>query len=244
MLKKFRALYFLLPLLVLTILFVATNAFAARPEASAAVPDAADKGTTLWQLVAAGGTCMIFLGLLSVAALALIIYHLKYVHPEKLVPKDFTENLLFLLEKKEYQKAISVCKQQENLISAIALKGLAKISHGKAVIEGAIQYEGKARMEKLWQNLNYLGDMAVIAPMLGLLGTILGMISAFNYFKLGTIHPTVLTQGLAKAMVNTAFGLVITVPCLAFYSYFRGKISKITSTAEAVASEMVQLMGK
>ena len=80
--------------------------------------------------------------------------------------------------------------------------------------------------------------------MLGLLGTIIGMIDAFNYFKLGTIHPVVLTQGLAKAMINTAFGLVIAVPCLAFYSYFRGKISTITSTAESVASEIVQLMAK
>lgn len=242
--KKFRAIYFLLPIFMMVVLFIGTTAFAAKLQTADAAADAVNQAPSLWQLVVAGGTCMIFLGLLSVAAVALIIYHFRTVHPEKLVPRDFTENLLFLLEKKEYQKATSVCKQQENLISAIALKGLSKISHGKAVIEGAIQFEGKARMEKLWQNLNYLGDMAVIAPMLGLLGTILGMISAFNYFKLGTIHPAVLTQGLAKAMINTAFGLVITVPCLVFYSYFRGKISTITSTAEAVSSEMVQLMGK
>ena len=229
----------MLPLFMFAFLLVSFKAFAAKPDAGAAA-----SGPSLFQLMMAGGTCMIFLGMLSIAALALVIYHFKYIHPEKLVPRDFVENLLFLLEKKEYQKATSVCKQQENMISTIALKGLAKISHGKAVIEGAIQYEGKAQMEKLWQNLNYLGDMAVIAPMLGLLGTILGMINAFNYFKLGTIHPTVLTQGLAQALINTAFGLVITVPCLAFYSYFRGKISTITSTAEAVASEMVQLMGK
>ena len=235
--KKSRIFYSHSPILTLALLSIGHNAFAA------AAADA-DKATTLWQLVSAGGTCMIFLGMLSVAAVALIIYHFLHVHTEKLIPRDFTENLLFLLEKKEFQKATSVCKQQENMISAIALKGLSKISHGRAVIEGAIQYEGKARMEKLWQNLSYLGDMAVIAPMLGLLGTIIGMINAFNYFKLGTIHPTVLTQGLAKAMINTAFGLVITVPCLAFYSYFRGKISTITSTTEAVASEMVQLMGK
>ena len=241
--NKFRVLVVLLPLLILAIVSFGHDAFAAK-EAVGSMPEAADKTATIFQLLMAGGTCMIFLGILSVMAMASVIYHFKYVLPEKLVPHDFIENLLFLLEKKEYQKATSVCKQQENLISAIALKGLAKISHGRAVIEGAIQYEGKARMEKLWQNLNYLGDIAVIAPMLGLLGTILGMISAFNYFKLGTIHPTVLTQGLAKAMINTAFGLVITVPSLAFYSYFRGKISTITSTAEAIASEMVQLMSK
>ena len=234
MLKKFgpfRILFFSAFLMI----FLA-NAFSA--------PAAAEKGNTLWELLSSGGVCMIFLGVLSILATASVIYHFMYVRADKLTPADFSENLLFLLEKKEYQKATAVCKQQKNMISTIALKGLEKLPKGKAVVEQALQYEGKNNLEKLWQNLNYLGDIAVIAPMLGLLGTIFGMIDAFNYFKGGTISPVVLTQGLAKAMVNTAFGLVITVPCLAFYSYFRGRISAITSTAETVASEIIQTMAK
>ena len=225
-----------------TVFFTAFLLFGAVSVYSAT--SVAERGNTLWELVASGGICMIFLGLLSVLATASVIYHFMYVRADKLTPPEFSENLLFLLEKKEYEKAISVCRQQNNMISTIALKGLEKLSKGKAVVEQALQYEGKANLEKLWQNLNYLGDIAVIAPMLGLLGTIFGMIDAFNYFKGGTISPIVLTQGLAKAMVNTAFGLVITVPCLAFYSYFRGRISKITSTAETVASEIIQTMTK
>ena len=220
---------------------VAGAAYAANA-AAAAKP--AGEGMTLWSMVVSGGVSMIFLALVSVAATASVIYHFSYVRPEKLTPPDFTENLLFLLEKKEYEKAVAVCRQQENMISAIALKGLQKISRGKAVIEQAIQYEGKQRIERLWQNLSYLGDLAVIAPMLGLLGTILGMIQAFNFFKAGTVHPGVLTQGLAKAMVNTAFGLVIAVPCMIFYSYFRGKISTITSSAESAASEITTTIAK
>ena len=176
--------------------------------------------------------------------MACVIYHFQNVSVNKLTPVDFTENLLFLLEKKEYEKAVSLCRQQENMISAIALKGLQRISRGKAIIEKAIQYEGRRRIEKLWQNLSYLGDLAVIAPMLGLLGTILGMIQAFNFFKAGTVHPGVLTQGLAKAMVNTAFGLIIAVPCMIFYSYFRGKVSTITSNAETAASEITATIAK
>ncbi len=241
--KKFSAVYFLLLVITLIIVGAGTNAFAAKAAVESAT-ETASRGTPLWQMVMGGGINMIFLGILSVIALASIIYHFMNVDIEKLTPRDFTENLLFLLEKKEYQKATSVCKQQDNMISAIALRGLSKLNHGKAVIEGAIQYEGKARIERLWQNLNYMGDMAVIAPLLGLLGTIIGMIDAFNYFKLGTIHPVVLTQGLAKAMVNTVFGLIIAVPCLVFYSYFRGRISRITSTAEAVAAEIIQLMSR
>ena len=97
---------------------------------------------------------------------------------------------------------------------------------------------------KVRQNLTYLGDIATIAPMMGLLGTVFGMIQAFNFFQAGTVHPGVLTQGLAKAMVNTAFGLVIAVPCLFFYAYFRGRIGEITARAETAASEIVQSIAK
>lgn len=206
----------------------------------------AKSGMSLWDLMVAGGWTMIFLGMCSVAGLASVIYHFRAVTPERLTPPDFTENLLFLLEKKEYDKALSVCRQQDNLVSGIALKGLIKLDRGRSVVEEAIQYEGKARIEKLWQNLSYLGDIAVIAPMLGLLGTILGMIEAFNYqsFKAGIVQPVSLAQGLAKAMITTAFGLIIAVPILVFYAYFRGRISRITSNAERASAEIVHAIGK
>ena len=220
------------------ILFTNVSAFAVPPG------PAPEKAATLWELVVSGGVCMIFLGLLSVSAAALVVYHFREITPAKLTPPDFIENLLFLLEKKEYEKAVSVCRSQENMISAIALKGLQKMSKGKAVVEEAVQYEGKARIERLWQNLTYLGDIAVIAPLLGLLGTILGIIEAFGYFKASSIAPGVLTGGLAKAMVNTVFGLIIAVPSLCFYAFFRGRLSNITTNAERASSEMVHAMTK
>ena len=212
--------------------------------ASAFAADGAKGGDTLWQLLASGGIPILFLGVLSVAATALVIYHFRSVTLEKLAPIDFIENVMFLIEKKEVDKAIAVCKQQDNLVSAIALKGLQKHSKGKAVVEEVMQNEGKVQIGKIRQNLTYLGDIATIAPMMGLLGTVFGMIEAFNFFQAGTVHPGVLTQGLAKAMVNTAFGLVIAVPCLFFYAYFRGRIGEITSRAETAASEIAQLVAK
>ena len=223
---------------------MSSMAFAAAEKAAPVSAPAPSGVQTAWHLVSSGGPVVIFLFILSIAAVASIIYHFKTANQEKLIPGDFTDNLLALLEKKEYQKAVSLCKQQENMISAITLKGLSKMSQGRPVVESAMQYEGKALIEKMWQNLTYLGDIAVVAPMLGLLGTILGMIDAFNFFKAGTIHPGLLTQGLAKAMINTALGLVVAVPCLIFYSFFRGRISAITSRAESAASEIVQAIAK
>ncbi len=215
------------------------------PAASAwAETAAAERNTTYWELIASGGVNMIFLGLVSVALIALVVYHFKYVRLEKLVPPDFCDNLLFLAEKKEFDKAISVCRQQKNLISEIALKGLQRVSKDKTAAQETIQYEGRMRIERIWQTLTYVADIALIAPLLGLLGTIFGMIDAFHYFKATSLHPSILTQGLAKAMINTAFGLVIAVPALGFYAYFRGRISYITSRAEAVASELVLAIKK
>jgi biopolymer transport protein ExbB len=237
-------LYFLITFFLYT--FFLSTAFAANVETYTPDPQTIEKGMTLWQLIVAGGSCMIFLGVLSVAATASIIYHFLAVTPEKLTPQDFTENLLSLLERKEFSKASSLCDQQPNLIAQVAKKGLEKISKGAMVMEEAIQHEGKARIGKLWQNLSYLGDMAVIAPMIGLLGTVLGMIQAFNFvaFQTGVVKPMLLAQGLAKAMITTAFGLIIGIPVMAFYAYFRGRVGAISSNAERAASEMVQLVKK
>ncbi|MBI4353120.1 MAG: MotA/TolQ/ExbB proton channel family protein [Candidatus Omnitrophica bacterium] len=201
---------------------------------------------TLWQLIAAGGSCMIFLGALSIAATASILYHFRYVTAERLTPREFTETLLALLERKEFDKAYSLCKQQSNLIGGIAAQGIRKMSKGNAVVAEAVGHEGKARIGRLWRNLSYLGDMAVIAPMIGLLGTVLGMIQAFNFvaFQTGVVKPVLLAQGLAKAMITTAFGLIIAIPVMAFYAYFRGRVGAISSDAERAAAEVTQLIAK
>ena len=88
---------------------------------------------TLWDLVVAGGSCMIFLGIISVAAMASVIYHFFYVTADKLTPREFSENLLALLEKKQYEKAADHCRQNENLISAFSAS---RTSHAFGVTSG------------------------------------------------------------------------------------------------------------
>lgn len=244
MLKKSGYL-FALSSLVSTFLATASVWAASAPMAAKGIEQ---KLLSVWDLILAGGWTMSIQALLSVAAGAIIIYQLRYVREDKLVPADFCQNLNALLEKKEYEKAISVCKTQENIVSATALAVLKRFRKSKpeslAQIESVVSLEGKTHLEKIWQNLTYLGDIAVIAPLVGLLGTVLGMINSFGYFKAGAVHPGVLTQGLAKAMVNTVAGLLVAVICLVFYSLFRGRISSITSKAENAASEMAQILAR
>ena len=245
MLKKSRLCIYVL-FGTAALVFFSHSVFAGKVDQYVPNPEMIEKGMTLWQLIVAGGSCMIFLGAISAAATASIIYHFIYVAVKKLTPQDITETLLSLLEKKEFDKAYSLCKDQPNLISSIAMQGIKKMSKGNTVVMEAIQHEGKSRIARLWQNLSYMGDMAVIAQMIGLLGTVLGMIQAFNFvaFQTGVVKPVLLAQGLAKAMITTAFGLIIAIPVMAFYAYFRGRVSEISSNAERAASEMVQLITK
>jgi biopolymer transport protein ExbB len=106
--------------------------------------------------------------------------------------------------------------------------------------------ENRARKEigKLWQNIAYLGDIATIAPLLGLLGTVIGMIQAFSVisFAGSSLKPIMLVGGISKALVCTAAGLVIAIPCMSCYSFFRGKVQSISDQVEAYASDIMRLI--
>ena len=210
------------------------------------IPDAevAEKGLSLWQIMKAGGEIMIVLSLLSIAALALVIYYLMTIKKDKIIPEEFLENVTALLEKKEFYKVKKSCQDNPNFISGILSTGLNKIESGKYVMEEAMQNEGRRQIAGLWQKLSYLGDIAVISPMVGLLGTVLGMIQAFNViaFQTGAVKPILLAGGISKAMVTTAAGLIIAIPAMIFYAFFRGRIQDISSHSEGVASELLQVL--
>ena len=99
-------------------------------------------------------------------------------------------------------------------------------------------------MDDLWQKLSYLADIAAIAPMVGLLGTVLGMIQAFNViaFQTGAVKPVLLASGISKAMVTTATGLIVAIPAMIFYSFFRGRLQNVTARLENISTELFHLL--
>jgi len=199
---------------------------------------------TLWQFIQAGGWAMMVLGALSVIALAIIVYDFMVIKMEQLIPVEFAEELVRKLEGYQLQEARSMCEKKSNIMAAIALTGLDRRSKGKVVMREAMENTAHKEVGKLWQNIAYLGDIAVIAPLLGLLGTVLGMIQAFNVisFAGSSLKPIMLVGGISKALVCTAAGLMIAIPCLCFYSYFRGKVQAISDTVEAYATDVMKLI--
>lgn len=244
MLRNRRSLHFLILILFVSFLFGSLSVFAEKVEKYIPDSGASEAGMTLWQTIYSGGSVMIVLALLSVAALALIIYFFLTITPEKLLPMDSLEQTVKLVEKKDYEKAKTLCKDEDSLPSKVLLAGLARIGREKVVIKEAMQDEGRRGVDDLWQKLSYLSDVAVISPMVGLLGTVLGMIQAFNViaFQTGAVKPILLASGISKAMVTTATGLIIAIPAMIFHAYFRGVVQNITARLENVSSELFHLI--
>jgi len=204
------------------------------------------EGMTVWQLIKAGGSLMFVLLFLSILAAAIIIYDFMTMKESKLSPAAFAGEVIQKLERGDKIAIKELCEKQDNIISRIVLEGLAKRSRGNVFAKEAMDSLARKEVAALWQNISYLGDIAVIAPLVGLLGTVLGMIQAFNVvaFQTAVVKPILLAGGVAKAMVTTAGGLSVAIPTLMFYSYFRGRVQQITNTVENYCADIIKLVGE
>ena len=205
---------------------------------------AASSHVSLWQLLQSGGWTMIILGLLSMVSLTLIFYNFLTLKLESLVPEEFTNNLIMRLETRDLQGAKIVCEKKKNIIATIALAGINRCVRGKVVMHEAMEKAMYKEVTKLWKNIAYLGDIVSIAPLLGLLGTVIGMIQAFNVISTAGagLKPAMLVGGISKALITTAVGLVVAIPTLAFYSYFRGKVQDICDVVDDYSTDIIKLI--
>ena len=112
----------------------------------------------------------------------------------------------------------------------------------KEIMEG----EGSRQAGLIQNQIQYLLDIAVIAPMIGLLGTVMGMLKAFNSVALdiAKAKPMVLAAGVSQALITTAAGLIVGIPAMIFYAYFRGRTSKLVSNLEAVSAEFLAVLAQ
>ncbi len=116
-----------------------------------------------------------------------------------------------------------------------------RFEYGFLEIERAIEGAGQHETALLVSNLRVLGAVANLAPMLGLLGTVLGMIKAFNVIsQSGTGNPGLVAGGISEALITTAFGLVVGIPTLAAYHYFRGRVDKYVFEMEEISLKLLE----
>lgn len=220
----------------------------------AAEPDIAGdlvRQMTVMEIVQTGGWIMYVLGTMSIVALALVLYFLAVLRPGQIIPKSFTVELSRLLGAGDLEHARTYCRNYPSPISAVAMAALDyKLRTDKAdpsMLKEIIEGEGGRQSAIIQNQTTYLLDIGVIAPMVGLLGTVLGMLTAFNAVALDIARakPIYLAAGVSQALITTAAGLMVGIPAMIFYAYFRGRTGKLIGRLETVSADLLtQLVEK
>jgi len=197
-------------------------------------------GMTLYQLMEAGGWIVIVLIGLSVIALALVIYFSFTMTQRKMIPRDMTVQIRHYLHEHRYEDIVRLCRRSKSMFSKIILAGIVEGAEDPMSAASTMEAVGRREAETMMRKVRYLSDISTISPMLGILGTVLGMINAFNFiaFEISTVKPVALASAVAQALVTTAAGLIVAIPSMGFYFYFRGKLQSRISEMEEIAIEV------
>jgi len=197
----------------------------------------------VFELVTAGGWLMLPIMLCSVVALAIIGERFWMLKQEKVLPTNLVANVWQLHQQRELNQERIKLLRDSSPLGRILAAGLINMHHEREVMKEAIEDTGRQVVQELERFLNTLGTIASISPLLGLLGTVIGMIKVFTaIMAMGVGNPTVLAGGISEALITTAAGLSVAIPSLMFYRYFRGKVDALVLKMEDEALKMVEVI--
>jgi len=199
-----------------------------------------EAGMTLWQLLLAGGWVMAVLGEISLFALGLAIYFFFSLKQKRLMPHDLFLQLRGLARDARWDDIYRICNVTRGPLPSMIMSGIRQAEIDPNHVVEAMQTAGDREAERLMRQVRYLSEIATITPLLGLLGTVLGMIKAFSFIALDVsmAKPVTLATAVSQALVTTAAGLIIAIPCMAAFFYFRGRTQVIFSRIEEAAQEL------
>ena len=207
-------------------------------------------GSTLLKFITDGGVIGYLLILLSVVALVLVVIHAVQIRKSQLVPEEQIDDLQELLARGSSEEALEYCLQPVNdsFLTRVLAPGLTRFLRspfGAFEIKTAIEDAGAEQTERLYRSTDALGVIGAIAPLLGLLGTVYGMISAFSTIGGGGGGPTnheQLAANISLALVTTMQGLIVAIPCVMLYSYFRNRMDAIAADAGSKLDSLTMLL--
>ncbi len=211
----------------------------------AATPAAKAYGMSFRQAWEYGGWIMWLLAAVSVFALALVFYFLTALRSGSVIPRELMVDLMAQIRSGNLNEVRRLCDRHPCPLSAVSLTALDCLRNvpqcDVALLRGTSEAEGSRQAEAIQGQTELLLDIATIAPLLGLLGTVLGMLTAFSSVAsdIASAKPVVLAAGVSQALVTTIFGLIVAIPCMAFYAWFRRRASRQISNLEAATSEIL-----
>jgi biopolymer transport protein ExbB len=202
---------------------------------------AASEGRTLADWYGMGGLIMHGLLGCSVLVLALVIERLLTLRRNRVIPRKFMKSIMSHWEKREIAQVVGLCGASNNSIARVLRAGLIHFDEGLARVEDAIGVAGDHEATQLRRNLAVLAALGNIATMMGLLGTVLGMIESFDLIaKTGTGDARVVAGGIFTALVTTAAGLMVGITAIGFHSYLRRKVEVLELDLEETSFRMLE----
>ncbi|HEX8013499.1 MAG TPA: MotA/TolQ/ExbB proton channel family protein [Casimicrobiaceae bacterium] len=195
----------------------------------------------MWSIIQAAGWPIWPLIFASVIALALILERLWSLRQSVVAPAGMVDKVLSEVKQDGVAPELLARTAQKGPLGRVLAAGLANVKSPRAVMKEAIEEVGHLVAHDLERFLTTLGTIAAMAPLLGLFGTVVGMIEIFGSQTAAGSNPIQLAHGISVALYNTAFGLIVAIPSMIFYRHFRAKVDSLTLEMEQQAIKLVEL---
>ena len=190
-----------------------------------------------------GGPIMWPLLGISIWVIGMVIERFIHYYRVSINTPDFLRKIRILLEGAKIKEAITLCENYKGPIASIMKAGLLKTGKPREEIETAIAASGGIEMSRLERGLAGLATSSSIAPLLGFLGTVTGMTTAFDAIAAhGMNNPAMVASGISEALITTATGLIVGIPAMTFYNYFTSKVRKLVLEMEESSGLLLEFM--
>ena len=197
----------------------------------------------MWEIVRAGGPLMWPIIFCSIVSAAIVLERLWTLQSKRVLPPELPQKVWHLIETGQVTDKVIAALDQHSPLGRLLAVGLANRHRSHEMLMERLEDAGRHVVHELERFLNTLGTIAGVSPLLGLLGTVTGIIRAFDAIRAGGMgNPTALSGGIAEALVCTAAGLCVAIPSLIAYRYLRGKVERIVVEMEKHALRMADAL--
>jgi len=211
---------------------------------------AAAAGNTLWDLVSSGGWALVPLGVLSVVTVMLVLSYLFTMRRGAVVSAHFMNTADVLLKKRDYHGLLAISSRHNEIVARIVQRTLDFATRNPnadfAIVREIAETEGSTQAASLQNRIVYLADIGMLSPMIGLLGTVVGIIKSFGVLAsrqtAEASRNMLLAGGVSEALIATAGGLILGITSMAFYAFFRGRVQRLISDLEIASTHILGLL--
>jgi biopolymer transport protein ExbB len=198
----------------------------------------------MWEIVRAGGPFMVPIILCSIIAAGILFERLWTLQRKRVLPQELIKRVNDLAAQNQVTPKVIEALEKNSPLGRVLAAALANKDRGRAIMMERVEDTGRHVVHELERFLNSLGTIASISPLLGLLGTVSGIINSFKAVMLGGMgDPRMLAGGISEALVTTAGGLAVAIPSFIAYRYLRGKVERIVIDMEKIAVKFADSLG-